>query len=175
MPSFCMRLLRVLGLMPRRSAAPPVPANCQPVRSSIIMMCCRSASASNVTLLDWAALVAGAGPWSSASCIAVPRLVMVARSMTLSSSLTLPTHSRDDGISHVLMSPDDLVPVVAIALLAGLNGATAARRTLFAATAAWVLAGIAGFVSGRHVLSAAAPALSFLALGSLIAADWKLP
>ena len=41
------------------------------------------------------ALVAGADPWSSASCIVVPRLVMMARSMTLSSSRTLPTHSRD--------------------------------------------------------------------------------
>ena len=27
-----------------------------------------------------------------------------------------------DGISHVLLSPDDLLPVVAMALLAGLNG-----------------------------------------------------
>ncbi len=79
-----------------------------------------------------------------------------------------------DGISHVLMSPDDLVPIIAIALLAGLNGATAARHTLFAATAAWVLAGIAGFVAGQPLLSAATPAISFLALGVLIAADWKL-
>ena len=34
-----------------------------------------------------------------------------------------------DGISHVLLSPDDLVPVVAMALLAGLNGPTAGRRS----------------------------------------------
>ena len=27
-----------------------------------------------------------------------------------------------DGISHVLMSPDDLVPILAMALLFGLNG-----------------------------------------------------
>ena len=45
---------------------------------------------------------------------------------------------------------------------------------MFAATAAWVLAGIAGFVVGHQVLSAATPALSFLALGALIAADRRL-
>jgi len=32
-----------------------------------------------------------------------------------------------DGITHLFMSPDDLVPVLALALLAGLNGAAAGR------------------------------------------------
>ena len=49
-----------------------------------------------------------------------------------------------DGISHVLMSPDDLVPILAMAFLAGLNGPAAGRRTLFALTAAWLVGGVGG-------------------------------
>ena len=36
-----------------------------------------------------------------------------------------------DGLMHFLMSPEDLVPVLALALLSGLRGATYGRRTLF--------------------------------------------
>jgi len=79
-----------------------------------------------------------------------------------------------DGISHVLMSPDDLVPILAMALLAGLNGPAAGRRTLFALTAAWVLGGMAGFLVGRPFVPAALPAASFLLLGGLTAADRRL-
>jgi hydrogenase/urease accessory protein HupE len=79
-----------------------------------------------------------------------------------------------DGISHVLMSPDDLVPILAMALLAGLNGPTAGRRTLFALTAAWILGGMAGFLAGRPFVPAALPTASFLLLGGLTAADRRL-
>ena len=79
-----------------------------------------------------------------------------------------------DGISHVLMSPDDLVPILAMALLAGLNGPVAGRRTLFALTAAWFVGGVAGFYSGQPLVPGAAAALSFLVLGGLTAADWRL-
>ncbi len=79
-----------------------------------------------------------------------------------------------DGISHVLMSPDDLVPILAMALMAGLNGRTAGRRTLFALTAAWFVGGLAGFHSGHPLVPGAAAALSFLVLGGLTAADWRL-
>ena len=79
-----------------------------------------------------------------------------------------------DGISHVLMSPDDLVPILAMAFLAGLNGPAAGRRTLFALTAAWLVGGIAGFYSGQPLVPGAAAAMSFLVLGGLTAADWRL-
>ena len=36
-----------------------------------------------------------------------------------------------DGVMHFLMSPEDLVPVLALALLAGLRGASYGRRALF--------------------------------------------
>jgi urease accessory protein len=80
-----------------------------------------------------------------------------------------------DGISHVLMSPDDLVPAVAMALLAGLNGSTAARRTLFVITGAWLVGGVAGFLSGHPLVPGSVTTASFLVLGALTAADVRLP
>lgn len=79
-----------------------------------------------------------------------------------------------DGISHVLMSPEDLIPVVAMALLAGLNGPVAGRRTLFVLTGAWLLGGVAGFAHGHTVVPAALTTGSFLVLGALTAADLRL-
>lgn len=79
-----------------------------------------------------------------------------------------------DGVSHLLVSVDDLLPVLAIALLGGLNGAVAARRALFALPAAWLAAGIAGYVAGTAILPAGITSLSLLALGILVAADRRL-
>jgi len=79
-----------------------------------------------------------------------------------------------DGINHLLLSPDDLVPVVAMALLAGLNGATAGRRVLFVLPVAWIMGGLAGYSHGAEVIPGALTALSFLVLGVLTAADRRL-
>jgi hydrogenase/urease accessory protein HupE len=79
-----------------------------------------------------------------------------------------------DGISHLFMTFDDLIPVVAMALLAGLNGATAGRRALFALPVAWLAGGVAGYQSGVAHLPSGVTALSFLTLGVLAAADRKL-
>jgi hydrogenase/urease accessory protein HupE len=79
-----------------------------------------------------------------------------------------------DGINHLVLSPDDLVPVIAMALLAGLNGATAGRRALFALPAAWWLGGLAGFSHGAEVLPGAITAVSFLVIGMLTALDRRL-
>jgi hydrogenase/urease accessory protein HupE len=79
-----------------------------------------------------------------------------------------------DGISHLFMTFDDLIPVVAMALVAGLNGPTAGRRALFALPAAWLAGGLAGYQSGLAHLPAGVTSLSFLALGVLAAADRKL-
>ena len=79
-----------------------------------------------------------------------------------------------DGISHVLLSPDDLVPVLAMALLAGLNGPTAARRTLFALTGAWLLGGIGGYLTGAPGPPGTATAALLPRAGVLTAADRRL-
>jgi hydrogenase/urease accessory protein HupE len=79
-----------------------------------------------------------------------------------------------DGVSHLFVTVDDLLPVVAMALLAGLNGPTSGRRVLFALPGAWLAGGMAGYLSGVTLLPAGFTSLSFLALGILTAADLKL-
>jgi hypothetical protein len=79
-----------------------------------------------------------------------------------------------DGISHLLLSFDDLLPVVAMALLGGLNGAVAARRVLFALPVAWLAGGVAGYHAAAASLPAGVTSLSLIALGILTAIDRKL-
>ena len=79
-----------------------------------------------------------------------------------------------DGITHVAMSPDDIVAALAIAFLAGLNGPAAGRRALFALTAAWLAGGIAGLLVQQPLVPATIPIGSFLVLGVLTAADRRL-
>jgi hydrogenase/urease accessory protein HupE len=80
-----------------------------------------------------------------------------------------------DGISHFLFSPDDLVPVLAMALLAGMNGAAAGRRALFMLVLGWFAGGCAGLVAGSTSLPGSMTAASFLGLGVLTAVDRRLP
>ena len=80
-----------------------------------------------------------------------------------------------DGINHLLRSPEDLLPVVAMAFLAGLHGQGDSRRILFLLPASWLLGGLAGFGYGAEVIPGAFAAFSCLALGLLIALDRRLP
>jgi hydrogenase/urease accessory protein HupE len=75
-----------------------------------------------------------------------------------------------DGIGHVMVTPEDLLPVVALALLAGLGGKPYARRVLFTVTGAWLGGGLLGLLFGWSA-PLAVTALSFLILGGLVAAD----
>jgi hydrogenase/urease accessory protein HupE len=79
-----------------------------------------------------------------------------------------------DGISHLFVSFEDFIPVVAIALLAGLNGPKAGRIALFVVPGAWLLGGMAGFAVGAP-LPGTLTAASFLLLGGLTASDRRLP
>ncbi|HEX5000414.1 MAG TPA: HupE/UreJ family protein [Terriglobia bacterium] len=76
-----------------------------------------------------------------------------------------------DGISHLLLSPDDLLGVVALALWAGLHGKRHGRLALAALPGAWVLGGIIGLFQPTETLAPAASALSIVALGVLLAAN----
>jgi len=75
-----------------------------------------------------------------------------------------------DGIGHVLVTPEDFLPVVALALLAGLGGKRYARSVLFTVTGAWLAGGLIGLMTGGSA-PLAVTALSFLLLGGLVAAD----
>lgn len=79
-----------------------------------------------------------------------------------------------DGIGHLLASPEDLIPALALALCAGLRGPRSGRRALFLLPPAWLAGGLVG-LSMPGSASFPVPAISFLALGVLVAADLPLP
>lgn len=79
-----------------------------------------------------------------------------------------------DGISHFFLSIDDLLPVLAMTLLAGLNGPTSARWAVFVLPTAWFAGGMAGFHGHLASVPAGVPSLSLLLLGTLVAADIRL-
>lgn len=79
-----------------------------------------------------------------------------------------------DGIGHLLLTPEDLVVVIVLALYAGLRGAAAGRRTMFLLPLAWLGGGLAGSMA-ESVPGFPAPALSFLIVGLLVAADLHMP
>ena len=79
-----------------------------------------------------------------------------------------------DGVMHFLMSPEDLVVVLALALLAGLRGTAYGRRALFTLPAAWLLGGLIGMNAAARDPSPVISAAWFLLLGGLLAADAKL-
>jgi hydrogenase/urease accessory protein HupE len=80
-----------------------------------------------------------------------------------------------DGAAHLFVTPEDVLAVVALALLAGLGGKPCGRAVLFVLPAAWV----AGALAGRMTpLSGGVPVVSaalLVALGALVAADRRWP
>jgi hydrogenase/urease accessory protein HupE len=78
-----------------------------------------------------------------------------------------------DGIAHLLLSFDDLLPVIALALLAGLNGARAGRLVLFVLPVAWLAGGMVGVLAGAAPTTGVT-SVSLLVLGVLAAANAKL-
>jgi hydrogenase/urease accessory protein HupE len=79
-----------------------------------------------------------------------------------------------DGVSHFALTPEDLLPALALALLAGQRGARAGRLALFALPAAWLVGGLAGLAVPTVQSAAALTTVSFLALGGLVAAEARL-
>ena len=79
-----------------------------------------------------------------------------------------------DGINHLLRSPEDLLPVIAMALLAGLHGQGESRRVLFALPASWVIGGIVGHASGAEVMPGILTAVSCITVGLLTALDKRM-
>lgn len=79
-----------------------------------------------------------------------------------------------DGLLHFLLSPEDVAPVIALALLGGLRGADYGRRAMFVLPAAWLFGGLIGAAvtsANAHPVIAAG---WFLLLGGLVAADARL-
>ena len=79
-----------------------------------------------------------------------------------------------DGLMHFLTSPEDLVPALALALLAGLRGAPYGRRAMFTLPAAWLLGSLLGLSAATASAGTLGASFWFLALGGLVVVDAKL-
>lgn len=79
-----------------------------------------------------------------------------------------------DGVSHFALTLEDLVPALALALLAGQHGSRVGRLTLFALPASWLLGGLLGLAVPTVESASVVTTASFLALGGLVAAEARL-
>jgi urease accessory protein len=78
-----------------------------------------------------------------------------------------------DGIGHLASSPEVWVPVLALALFAGLRGAAAGRLTLFFLPLAWLVGTLVGCRTEIAPFTSMS-AISFLVPGALVTADLRL-
>jgi len=79
-----------------------------------------------------------------------------------------------DGIAHLALTPEDLIPALAVAVFAGLRGKDHARRVMFVLPLACLLASLVG-AAARISLLDSLSWLPLLLLGGLVAADFRLP
>jgi urease accessory protein len=80
-----------------------------------------------------------------------------------------------DGLTHLFVTPEDLLPVIALALLAGLRGPRFGRAVLFALPVAWLVGSAAGLLLAPQVTLPVVETIVTIALGALLAADCPLP
>jgi urease accessory protein len=80
-----------------------------------------------------------------------------------------------DGLTHLLVSPEYLLPMIALALLAGLHGPRFGRTVLFALPAAWLAGSALGLLAATRVSMPLATATVTIAVGALVAAGRRLP
>jgi hypothetical protein len=79
-----------------------------------------------------------------------------------------------DSMSHLLLSPEYLAPLLGLALWAGLRGADHGRWALFTASGAWLCGGLFGFaLFPPSIATSLFTAGACLALGVLVAADLR--
>jgi hydrogenase/urease accessory protein HupE len=78
-----------------------------------------------------------------------------------------------DGVGHLFLTIEDLLPVIALALLAGLRGPAAGRRVLFLVPLSWLVGGGVGLATGQGVPEWLT-IVSFLVVGGALALNAPL-
>lgn len=82
-----------------------------------------------------------------------------------------------DGVLHLLASPEDLLPTLLVAVLAGMNGPAAGRYALFVLPGAWVSSAAVASYYGPAMAAHHAPSVTIVSLvlpGFLVALDRRL-
>lgn len=79
-----------------------------------------------------------------------------------------------DGITHLAVSPDDLLMVVALSLLAGLGGTAHGRWAAAALPVAWLVGGVVGLQGSGEVSLPILVAAALFVAGVLVALDLAL-
>ena len=79
-----------------------------------------------------------------------------------------------DGLTHLFVTPEDLLPVIALALLAGLRGPPFGRAVLFVLPVAWLVGAATGIFWHIPSTPPALTAVVTIAFGALVAADRPL-
>lgn len=80
-----------------------------------------------------------------------------------------------DGAVHLLLSPNDLLGLLVVTMLAGLQGIRTARWAVITLPTAWLAAGLIGFYYYSSIDLPWMSVLSFMILGVLVAVNVKLP
>lgn len=81
-----------------------------------------------------------------------------------------------DGLTHLFVTPEDLLPVIALALFAGLRGPRFGRVVLFVLPVAWLIGSATGaFLAPQLALLSVPEIIVTVGLGVLLAADRSLP
>jgi urease accessory protein len=80
-----------------------------------------------------------------------------------------------DGLTHLMVTPEDLLPVIALALLAGLRGPRFGRAVLFALPVAWLAGSAIGLLVVQPITLPVAETIVTIGLGVLLAIDRPLP
>ena len=79
-----------------------------------------------------------------------------------------------DGLAHVVLTPADLLVVLAVALLAGQRGTKSARWSLLALPLAWLGGGLLGSAHPAAVVLPALTTLTFGVAGAFVALNARL-
>jgi hydrogenase/urease accessory protein HupE len=80
-----------------------------------------------------------------------------------------------DGLAHLFVTPEDLLTVVAIALLAAMHGRATGRVAVFALPAAWLAGMTAGSIVAAPVGLEWVTLVLMIMLGVFVAVDRRLP
>jgi hydrogenase/urease accessory protein HupE len=80
-----------------------------------------------------------------------------------------------DGLIHAYLAPQDALVVLGLAALAGLSGKAAARAALLCFPLAWVAGAVVGLRTPTEQVWPWLTILSFVGLGTLVAANLRAP